>query len=376
MDTPIIDLFSGAGGLGLGAQKAGGDLCLSVEIDKMACETMALNHQIHKGKILCEDVCNLTGGLIKEIAGIKQKDPFLIVGGPPCQPFSKASYWTDPGNDARYRRARMNGLIIERPEVIRNAKKDERRSLIFEFFRLIRESQPEGILFENVPSILHPRNIETFTTFRNAIEGIGYKTLLVKVNGQDYGIAQKRQRIILLGFKSEMPQLPIRTHSENALEIRKGLLPYVTAGQALKKFDIKKYFEKEEVVTGKWADHLFEIPPGMNYKALTEWAGHKKPAFVAETRFWNFLLKLDPKLPSWTIAANPGPWTGPFHWKNRRLRTVELAVLQGFPDDYIFAGSRRDRVKQIGNALPSHIAAACLKPLISILNGSLERIAV
>jgi DNA (cytosine-5)-methyltransferase 1 len=272
----------------------------------------------------------------------------------------------------------MNGLVIDRPEVIREAKEDNRRSLVLEFFRLIKESKPEGFVFENVPSILHPRNIETFAAFRKAVEEIGYKTTLAKVNGQDYGIAQKRQRIILLGLKSETPQMPIRTHSDDVFEISKGLLPYVTTGQALKRYDIKKYFEKEEIITGKWADQLFEIPPGMNYKALTEWAGHHNPTFVAETRFWNFLLKLDPNLPSWTIAANPGPWTGPFHWKNRRLRTVELAVLQGFPENYVFAGNRRDRVKQIGNALPSHIASACLQPLLSILEGTntVRRIAV
>lgn len=376
MSIPVIDLFSGAGGLGLGALKANGDLRLSVEIDKIACETMRLNSEVHTGEILCEDVCNLNGNQLKEIAGIRRTDPFIIVGGPPCQPFSKASYWTDPGNDSRYRRNRMEGVLLERPQVITKAKKDERRSLIFEFFRLIKESKPEGILFENVPSILHPRNIGTFTKFKRSIEEIGYKTLVVKVNGQDYGIAQKRQRIILLGLKSDTPSMPIKTHSDNVFEIHEGLLPYVTAGQALKKYDLKKYFESEEVVTGKWANQLFEIPPGMNYKALTKWAGHKKPTFVAETRFWNFLLKLDPSLPSWTIAANPGPWTGPFHWKNRRLRTVELAVLQGFPDQYHFVGNRRERVKQIGNALPSHIAAACLKPVISILDGTFNRIAV
>lgn len=376
MNVPVIDLFSGAGGLGLGAIKAGGDLRLSVEIDKIACETMRINDEIHTGKVLCEDVCGLSGNQLKELSGIKRGDPFIIVGGPPCQPFSKASYWTDPGDDSRYRRARMDGVELKRPQVITKVKKDERRSLIFEFFRLIKESKPEGILFENVPSILHPRNIGTFTKFRKAIEEIGYNTLLVKVNGQDYGIAQKRQRIILLGLRSEAPSLPIKTHSDNVFDIHEGLLPYVTTGQALKKYDLKKYFENEEVVTGKWAKHLFEVPPGMNYKALTKWAGHKKPTFVAETRFWNFLLKLNPELPSWTIAANPGPWTGPFHWKNRRLRTAEMAVLQGFPDAYKFAGNRRERVKQIGNALPSHIAAACLRPLISVLNGTYERIAV
>src|SRR5882762_8231687 len=124
MNIPVIDLFSGAGGLGLGALKAGGDLRLSVEIDKIACETMRINPEIHTGRILCEDVCSLSGGQLKELAGIKRNDPFIIVGGPPCQPFSKASYWTDPGDDSRYRRARMDGLMLERPRAITKAKKD------------------------------------------------------------------------------------------------------------------------------------------------------------------------------------------------------------------------------------------------------------
>jgi DNA (cytosine-5)-methyltransferase 1 len=94
---------------------------------------------------------------------------------------------------------------------------------------------------------------------------------------------------------------------------------------------------------------------------------------VAETRFWNFLLKLDPKLPSWTIPANPGPWIGPFHWESRRLRTPELAVLQGFPVDYVFAGSRRERVRQIGNAVPPPLACAAVKAVIEAMPGRAAR---
>ena len=96
----------------------------------------------------------------------------------------------------------------------------------------------------------------------------------------------------------------------------------------------------------------------MNYKALTAWAGHPKPLFEAETRFWNFLLKLSPEMPSWTIASQPGPWTGPFHWENRRLTTDELAAIQGFPKGFQFFGSRRERVRQIGNAVPPAFVAS------------------
>jgi len=363
MKIPIIDLFSGAGGLGLGSLMAGGDLKLSVEIDRLACDTMNANPKYHKGNILNVDVMKLRGSdLIKE-SGISKNDPFILVGGPPCQPFSKASYWTDPGHDSKYRRARSQGLSISKPEIIKEARPDERRSLVNEFYRLIKESKPEGFLFENVPSILHPRNKNTFLDFKNSVENLGFKTLLCKVDGLDFGLAQKRQRIILLGLKDEFPSEPIKTHSSLG-EPSIGLKKYVSAQEALMGFEGEEYYEPEEIISGKWANELRQIPPGMNYKALTAWAGHPNPTFIAETKFWNFLLKLHPQKASWTIAANPGPWTGPFHWDNRRLRTVELAILQGFPSNYKFIGKRRDIVKQIGNAFPSNIAAGCLKPLI------------
>ncbi|MEQ8924592.1 MAG: DNA cytosine methyltransferase [Fulvivirga sp.] len=377
MSIPVIDLFSGAGGLGLGATKAGGDLRLSVEIDRLACDTMEANPTFHKGKVLCEDVCNLSGDDLRNEAGLSKDEPLILVGGPPCQPFSKASYWTDPGHDSKYRQARSKGISLEKPSVITEAKPDQRRDLLQEYFRLIGESNANGFLFENVPSIMHPRNKRTFEEFKIAVESIGFKTLLVKVNGLDFGIAQKRQRIILLGLRGQIPREPIKSHSEQLDDLASGLKRYVTVGDALKPFQGDEYAEPEEVISGRWAKQLKEIPPGMNYKALTEWAGHPNPTFVAETRFWNFLLKLHPDQVSWTIAANPGPWTGPFHWNSRRLRIVELSVLQGFPADYKFIGKRRDKVKQIGNALPSNIAHGCLKPLIEDVIGiTKSRIAI
>src|SRR5690606_38867063 len=91
---------------------------------------------------------------------------------------------------------------------------------------------------------------------------------------------------------------------------------------------------------------------GKNYISLTEKHGFPNPKFVANKRFWTFLLKLHPLESSWTIAAQPGPWVGPMHWNNRRLRVPEIAALQTFPEDYIFYGNRRSIQKQIGNAVP------------------------
>jgi DNA (cytosine-5)-methyltransferase 1 len=351
MNIPVIDLFAGAGGIGIGVNQAGGDLKLSVEIDKVCCATLKANKKLHPGKVLESDVSVLKGEQLREIAGVHKNDPLVIVGGPPCQPFSKASYWTDPGNDSRYRRARANGQKLPKPKKITEARPDERRSLVQEFLDRIVEAKADGFLFENVRSILHPRNKLIVDRFIQCAENKGYKTSLVIANAAEYGIPQLRERVFILGSKHAKPMPPPKTHSKTNKKIPRKK-PVVTAGSILSKINKDKYFEPEEIVTGKWEREFKEIPPGMNYKALTKWAGHPKPVFVAETKFWSFLLKLSPDKPSWTIAASPGPWTGPFHWDNRRLRTVEMAALQSFPIGYNFTGSRRERVKQIGNAAP------------------------
>jgi DNA (cytosine-5)-methyltransferase 1 len=230
------------------------------------------------------------------------------------------------------------------------------------FARLVIESKADAFLFENVPSLLHPRNVETFVTFKTLLERAGYTTVVTTANAAQYGVAQTRQRVVMLGVLEGNVSLPVPTHGLNGHTGR--LLPAVTAGTCLREFRGKRFAEREEVVSGRWRNELLQIPPGMNYKALSAWAGHPNPVFEAETRFWSFLLKLDPKRPSWTIAANPGPWVGPFHWANRRLRTVELAALQSFPADYVFVGTRRERVRQIGNAMPPLLAAAMVTELI------------
>jgi DNA (cytosine-5)-methyltransferase 1 len=354
-EVAVIDLFAGAGGLSLGAHLAGAETRLAIELDPICCHT--LRNNLGAERVLEGDVEALTATAMRRKAKLSSTDILLVVGGAPCQPFSKASYWTDSGADSRYRRARANGRSAPKPKPITSAKPDQRRSLIFEFERIVRESKANGFVFENVPSILHPRSRNEFDEFRRRLEVSGYRTTLVIANATDFGVAQKRQRVFLLGAKSVHPREPESTHSSEAID---GKQPIATAGQVLKPFASKRFFEPREVVSGRWAAHLQEVPPGWNYKALTAWAGHPTPTFEAETRFWNFLLKLSPTAPSWTLAANPGPWTGPFHWDSRRLRTVEMAALQTFPIGYEFEGSVRERVRQIGNAVPPLMAKAMI----------------
>jgi DNA (cytosine-5)-methyltransferase 1 len=353
----VVDLFAGAGGLGVGASLAGANVAASVEIDRVACETLTANKSYH-GEIIQEDAASIKGTDLVEPSG----RPVIVIGGPPCQPFSKASYWTDSGEESRYRRNRAKGVTTARPAPPKDPRPDARRDLVYEFWRLVREMDAAAFVFENVPSIRHPRNKPVLEKLVSDAECAGYKVTVGLLDASSYGVAQKRQRVFVIGSKGAKPPLPNPTHSSDGTTPL--LAPTVSSREMLEQFNCDKYFEEEEVVRGKWADALKEVPPGWNYKALTEWAGHPKPLFEAETRFWNFLLKLSPELPSWTIAANPGPWVGPFHWESRRLRTPELAALQSFPDGYVFAGNRRARVRQIGNAVPPLLAKRVVESVI------------
>jgi DNA (cytosine-5)-methyltransferase 1 len=227
---------------------------------------------------------------------------------------------------------------------------------------LVIESGADGFIFENVTSILHKRNQGIVDKLVGRLREAGYLTTTVRGNAAEYGVAQARHRVFILGNRHFQPIAPKPSHNADSTELR--LPKAVTAGEALDGLAGSEFHEPEEIVSGKWAEHLRDIPPGWNYKWRTAWAGHPDPVFEADTRFWNFLLKLAPDKPSWTITASPGPWIGPFHWDSRRLRTVEMAALQGFPREYLFTGKRREIVRQIGNAIPPPLATAMVKEVL------------
>lgn len=364
----VIDLFAGAGGFGVAADAAGLETRLSVEIDTTACATLKQNAST-RHQVMDADVAFLKGIDLRRAAGLTKKEPLVIVGGAPCQPFSKNAYWVEAGEDAAWRRDRANGVLRPRPPAPEEARKDSRRTLVGEFMRLVIEADADAFVFENVSAIQHPRNrpmLDALIAEAESDEG-GYETTVVKAVASDFGVAQHRERVFVLGSRSGKPLKPTPTHDGRGAALNPDLLPATSVKEVCQPYQSNRFHEPEEVVTGRWAEHLAQIPPGWNYKFHTEWAGHPNPVFVAEQRFWNFLLVLDPNKPSWTIPASPGPWVGPFHWKHRRLRTPELAAIQGFPEGYAFAGSRRERVRQIGNAVPPPLAAPMIRSVVDAL---------
>ena len=218
--------------------------------------------------------------------------------------------------------------------------------------------RPDGFVFENVESLLHPTNKVIVDQFLDIAHENGYTCKVVRANALDYGVSQKRKRIFIIGttgeFKSDAPK---KTHCPPEMCAETGLKPYVNVAEVIAGYDGPEYFEPEEITEGgTYHEDLCEVPPGMNYKALTAWYGYENPKFVADKRFWSFLLKLSPDKPSWTITAQPGPWVGPVPLGQQKAESAGNSSDSNVPERLQVLRSRRSIQKQIGNAVPPLMA--------------------
>lgn len=197
--------------------------------------------------------------------------------------------------------------------------------MLSQFLRAVDESRPNGFIFENVESLRHPTNRPSLDAFIASAEDMGYRCTVFLANAADFGVPQKRKRVFIFGVPGKLPiPEPKRTHSADPAD---GLLPHVGVARFIKPFAAAKYFERQEIVDGgTYERELMSVPPGSNYMALSDLKGYSGRTFRKGGRFWNFLYKLHPDEPSITIAAQPGPWVGPFHWNDRRLRAPEAAA--------------------------------------------------
>jgi DNA (cytosine-5)-methyltransferase 1 len=195
------------------------------------------------------------------------------------------------------------------------------------------------------------RHLEDGFAEINSRHATKYRLTVLHMNAACYGVPQFRERVVLVASRSGYAfKRPNHTHGDN----NPSLEPYRTAWDAIGDLDQAKW-SKDLAPSGKWARLLPSIPEGENYLWHTPCSGGE-PLFGWRTRFWSFLLKLAKSRPSWTIQAEPGPATGPFHWRNRLLSIRELCRLQTFPDNYSITGDRRAAQRQLGNAVPCVLA--------------------
>jgi DNA (cytosine-5)-methyltransferase 1 len=357
-----ISLFSGAGGLDLGIEAAGFCTVAAVEWDEDASDTMEKNAPSffpHLNEVLRADLYPLATGAaggvttrdILRSGGLSLRNrPDLLVGGPPCVAFSKSGFWLDWKRD---------GV-------------DPAASLLQAYTRVLAEARPRYFILENVYALTFDNKASrpAFDRLLREIEEAGYRWDWRVLNAADHGVPQARPRLFVVGCRKgdDLPELPGATHHGQWERRRSGdggALPHVTTGEALS--GLVTHPETEEVVRGRWGHLLPDIPPGDNYLYFTAERGHPKPIFEWRSRYWSFLLKLDPAKPSPTIQAQPGPNVGPFHWDNRRLRVPEMRRLFTFPDDFDFVGRRASVQAQIGNSVPPLLAEQVARAVAAVL---------
>jgi DNA (cytosine-5)-methyltransferase 1 len=334
-----LSLFAGAGGLDLGIEAAGFRVRAAVEIDDDAADTMEKNFKGLENPVLRRDIFDVPTRELLRVAGLRGREkPELLIGGPPCTPFSKSGFWLE------WKRA---GL-------------DPDASLLQAYTRVLSEAKPRAFILENVYALTYQNRASTpaFGRLLTEINAAGYHCRWGVLNAADFGVPQLRPRLFVIGTpkRSVLPSLPEPTHGGRWERRATGAVgrSHVSAGKVLA--GLNSHPEPEEVVRGKWGHLLPDIPPGDNYLFYTAERGYPNPQFGWRSRYWSFLLKLSPDRPSSTIQAQPGPNVGPFHWENRRLRVPELRRLFTFPDNFEFVGRRSAIQAQIGNAVPPLLA--------------------
>lgn len=334
-----LSLFSGAGGLDLGVEAAGFRTTAAIELNDDAADTMEKNFSGLETPVIRRSILDVPTRELLRAAGLKGRErPDLLVGGPPCTPFSKSGFWLEWKRD---------GL-------------DPTASLLQEYTRVLAEAKPRAFILENVYALTYRNKASApaFERLLREVDDAGYQCRWSVLNAADYGVPQLRPRLFVVGTpkRSRCPELPIATHTGSWERRRTGTgdQNHVTAGEALSGLITSP--EPEEVIRGSWGHLLPGIPPGDNYLFYTAERGYPTPLFDWRSRYWSFLLKLSPDRPAPTIQAHPGPNVGPFHWENRRLRVAELRRLFTFPDGFSFVGKRSSIQAQAGNSVPPLLA--------------------
>jgi DNA (cytosine-5)-methyltransferase 1 len=343
-----ISLYTGAGGLDYGFEAAGFRTAVAVELDDLCANTLKKNRP--KWPLISEDIRKVSTRDILSKAGAEIDGVDVLIGGPPCQPFSKSGFWAS-GDTKRLG--------------------DPRASTLESFLSVLEEARPRAFLMENVEGLGFRgkddglRYVARRLAEINKKHGTNYNPSTEVLNAVDYGVPQMRKRLFIIGARDGTPFIFRKathfapddlTRGENALQR--------TAWDAIGKL---RPFKSEDLdLRGKWADLLPTVPEGQNYLWHTE-RGGGEPLFGWRRRYWSFLLKLAKNTPSWTIQAQPGPATGPFHWLNRRLSSREMASLQTFPKNVVIVGAYGDVQRQLGNAVPSLLAEVLARDISSQL---------
>jgi len=374
---PVLSLFSGAGCLDLAVERCAerfgangtrteGPFRVAVATDYDARALRSLQANFPRVPTICGDIRELSTRDLLDKAGVVKGEAELVVGGPPCTPFSKSGFWLEE----------------------KRSSSDPNASLLDEYVRIVTEAQPRAFILENVQGLTYATHRAQLNRVLEQLTRAGYRPTYRVLMAADYGDPQLRRRVFVVGRRDgDAFRFPEPTHSgwsEHTRTFDLTKKPYVTAGSAIGPL-LTGPSAPGETVEGTYADLLAEVPPGQNYLWHTDRYGGRE-VFKWRSRYWTFLLRLDPDRPSSTLQAQPGPWVGPFHWENvrndqgvpraRRLSKAELLRLMSLPDEFLVEGDGATIRRQLGNAVPLELGKAVVGALaeqLGVLSRPAER---
>lgn len=345
----FVSLFSGAGGLDLGLEMAGLDCAFATDHDADAVDTLLANQGYALGQsrkalsdavISREDVRGLNGADVLSRIGMARGAIPVLAGGPPCQS------WSSGGKQLGYA--------------------DPRGKLVEDYLRIAGEIDARWLIFENVRGLLTARGLDgrpgsALEQMRSMLFQRGWQTHVELLNAADFGVPQRRVRLIVIGYRSgDVPLMPVPTFGASG-----GQRQWKTLGSCLAQLTP---LEANEIIrpNGKMAMDLEGLRPGTGVKSAGKaeatrpgghW-GYKQGAFVA-----------DQNLAARTVtASSQQDWIIDNRLGLRRLSPRECAAIQTFPPDWHFVGNRISQYRQIGNAVPPVLAKAIGAAMMSHAN--------
>lgn len=316
-----IELFAGAGGLALGIDNAGFDALGLIEFDKDAADTLKCNRP--DWHVINDDIANISELDLLEYFDLEKGELDLLSGGAPCQSFSYAG--------------KRLGL------------EDARGTLFYHYAKFLERLKPKMFLFENVKGLLSHDRGKTYKVITDIFKKCGYKIQYKILNAWDYGVAQKRERLITIGIRCDLTDRI--TFDFPAPHKYKPVLRDIL-------LDCPK---SEGSNYSKYKQKIFElVPPGGYWRDIPEdiAKAYMKSCWYMEGGRTGILRRLSLDEPSLAVLTSPSQkQTDRCHPLEARPFTIrENARCQSFPDDWQFCGSIGSQYKQVGNAVPVNLA--------------------
>lgn len=318
-----IELFAGAGGLALGLEQAGFEHIGLVEFDRSAANTLIFNRP--QWKVLCEDIAITTQKDLEKEFNIQKGELDLLSGGAPCQSFSYAG--------------KRLGL------------QDVRGTMFYHYATFLEKLQPKMFLFENVRGLLTHDKGKTYQTILGIFEEQGYKTMHAVLNAWDYGVPQKRERLITVGIRNDLVNKCsfIFPKKHNYRPIMRDVKLDVNPS----KDECERYSEYKEKIFAL-------VPPGGYWRDIDPEIAkeYMKTCWYMGGGRTGILRRIGLDEPSLTVLTSPGmKQTDRCHpIEVRPFSYRENARIQTFPDTWGFWGKLSEKYKQVGNAVPVNLA--------------------